>query len=399
MAYRLAFHQISSRSNDNIDRGYEVEASRDNGLARIMLSAILAEDVRIELVGRAALEGVALPSDTERPVDDLLLLFAVVRFEHALQSGIVALAPGEERSSAWKFAVRREDSTEIFSGSLRKECAYRLSKGRDFYCSATRQDRVVRITPALCRECPLPDSRWTCAHLAHPVAGIQYGADERCVCSPRAMCNLGRPEIRQPDACRPGGNKCWERVVEAEAKTRSRAFTPEALPEALDFLHATWCLAFGKKHRLLHLRNATDIVTLVAICNTRKDFVACMSALDDVIKSMKIDDDLLAEADLSNDELKGDKTLNRLKACLKNRVVDQGQRETGLEAIAVLRGANTIRVALQHAGRSQDLPKALAELDILPTDDWTARWRAVRERVTDALVDLRKAISALADVD
>jgi hypothetical protein len=399
MAYRLAFHQISLRSNEQIDRGYEVQAVRDNGIATLRLSGILSEEMRIALIGQAPFAGVGLPADTEKPVDDLLLLFTVSRFERALRNGSLALAPGEEKSSALTFNVKRDDFPEIFSGSSRKECTYRLAKGRDFYCCATREEPVTRITPALCRECPVPDARWICSHLAHPASGIEFGADEECQCSPRAMCNVGRPEIERLDSCRPGGNKCWERLVEPEAAKRSRVFVPEALPEALDFLHATWCLAFGKKRRLLRLRSATDTTTLVASCNTRKDFVACMSALDDAIKSMRIDDEVLAEGDLSKDETKGDKTLNRLEACLRNKVADLGQREAGIQAVAVLRSANRIRVALQHSGRSEELPKALAALDLSSTDDWAACWTAVREHVTEALVDLRRAIAPLVEVD
>jgi hypothetical protein len=402
MAYRLKFPAISSRSTDRIDPGYEIEAVRDGGVSSLTFSAILHDDILIELVGRGPLEGVSLDAGgrvDQQQVDRLLLLFAVAQFEKALRSGTLALATGEDVGKSVRYKVTCNDLSAIFSAALHKECSYQLAKGRDFYCSATRDNPVTRITPALCRECVVPDTKWMCSHLAHPDSGIEFGADGECVSSPNAMCNRGRPEIQKIALCRPGGHKCWERIVEPEPARRSRPFVPEALPEALDFLHATWCLAFGKKYRLLNLRRAMDTATLVAPCTTRKDFVACMSALDDIVKSMKIDDDLLAESDLGKEDIKGDKTLNRLGACLRNKISDPGQLQAGIDSVDVLRRTNQIRVALQHSGRSNELPRMLASLGLSQSDDWAERWTAIRAHVTEALVDIRKALGALADLE
>jgi len=172
-------------------------------------------------------------------------------------------------------------------------------------------------------------------------------------------------------------------------------FVAEALPEALDFLNTVWRLAFGKDAQLLHLRRAADAAALVSECTTRKDLAACMSALDDVLKSMQIPDELLSESDRERNEMKGDKTLNRLQASISNKVADIGPRQAAIDAVATLRYASRIRVTLQHSGRSHELPELLEAFGLSLDDDLMRMWAEIRAKVTDALIDVRKAIETL----
>ena len=116
MAYRLTFSKISSRSDQKLDRGYEIDAVRYKGTAIVRLSGILADDVRLALVAEAFLEGLGHPD--EKTVDDLMLLFTVTRFEQDLRSGSIALSAGEALNSSLKFDVGRDDFSEIYSGFL-----------------------------------------------------------------------------------------------------------------------------------------------------------------------------------------------------------------------------------------------------------------------------------------
>jgi hypothetical protein len=396
MRYKLRFHEIADRSpgTNRDDRGYAIDAVRLGDGKLLRFTAVLAEETRLGLIGRGGLEG-AISEDDQ--VADALLAFAVRRLGKALRSGSLPQTMGDACSEAVRYDVKSDDFPEIFSGVLAKKCSYRKRSGPDFYCLAPRGGGTP-IIPPICRECPVPDSRWICSHLAHASVGISYGADgEPVMSSPRAMCNKGRPEVQDFENCRPGQNSCWERVVESEEARSSRHFAPEALPEALDFLDATWRLAFGRKYRLLNLRSAADTATLVADCTTRKDLVACISALDDVLKCMRIADELLADADRTAEETKGDRTLNRLAACIRNKIAEPGLSQAGIEAVDVLRNANKIRVALQHSARSEELTKALAVFDLSPTDEWSQVWTAVRARVTEALIDLRKTFASPAD--
>jgi hypothetical protein len=387
MQCRLTFDLAYDITGHSPARGYRFRVVRDDG-ARLKFTSILTDEVRTELIGQG------IPA---QGVDDLLHLFTLIQFERVLRTGAGAPPSGQASDSSANFDVTPNHFPQIVAIAKQKECRCQRSEGSDFYCSATDGDIPIPITPPICRECLVPETRWICSHLAHPVSGIEVGADGECQSSPRAMCNRNQPEILDLDQCRPGGNKCWERIVEPEIATRSRAFAPEALPEALDFLDATWRLAFGR-HHLVRLRSAADTAALVAPCRTRKDFVACMSALDDIIKSMTIDDEFLSDTDKVNQNMKGDKTLNRLTACLQHNISDLGQRQSGIDAIGVLRTANRIRVALQHSGNSEELPKALASLDISPNHDFGERWTTIRTRVTEALIDIRKAVADLADL-
>jgi hypothetical protein len=398
MRYKLRFHEIVDRSpgTDKDDHGYAIDAVRLGDGKLLRFTVVLAEEKRLELIGRGGLEG-AISEDDQ--VADALLAFAVRRVGRALSSGSLPQSMGDSRSEAVRYDVKSDDFPEIFSGVLEKKCSYRKRSGPDFFCLAPLGGRTP-IIPPICRECPVPDSRWTCSHLAHASVGISYGADgEPVMSSPRAMCNKGRPEVRDFENCRPGQNSCWERVVESEEARSSRHFSPEALPEALDFLDATWRLVFGRKHRLLNLRSAADTATLAADCETRKDLVACVSALDDVLKCMKIADELLADADRTAEGTKGDKTLNRFEACIRYKIGEDALRQVGIDAVGALRNANRIRVALQHSGRSEELTKGLAVFDLSPTDEWPRVWIGIRTRVTEALVDLRKAFASLGDSD
>jgi hypothetical protein len=153
-------------------------------------------------------------------------------------------------------------------------------------------------------------------------------------------------------------------------------------------------LAFNKE-RLLSLKSAVTVTALVEPCANRKEFTAGVSALDDTVKLMTISDNLIPEAERELPAIKGDKTLNRMKSCLKSRLSDAAQFQRATNAIEILRLVNAVRVALQHSGKASDLGRALASLGIVHRPNWADTWDQIRARTVDALSELRAVVTTL----
>jgi hypothetical protein len=406
MKYCLRYHVTSDRApgTNRVDVGFEIDAEQMGTEEVFRFTTILSEEMRINLVAQGTLDGSIADGDA---IDLPLMLFAVQRFEMALQSGSLPLR-GDSEARAVTYSVRAEDLPGILAVASEKECAYRNARGPNLFCSVGEYMRTGRdhaawhelqpvpVTPGVCKGCQLPDMRAICSHVAHPVAAVSFVvSDAKPRLFLRVMCNRDRREAKDVERCRAGGHACWERLVSVVPRARSKPFVAEALPEALDFLDAVWRLAFGKNLPLLRLRKAADAAALVSECTTRQDFAVGMSALDDVLKSMQIPDLLLSKTDQESEAMKGDRTFNRLEACIKNKIVDVGPRDAALEAVVTLRDASRIRVALQHSGRNHELPRLLEALQLSLVDDPTRMWAEIRRVVTDALVDIRNAIGTL----
>ncbi|SRR6266849_1889059 len=292
--------------------------------------------------------------------------------------------------------MSKDEWSRVMMAVVRKSCSYQTRAGRDLLCEATHGEGPQPTAKSLCLGCKLPDDEYLCSSLTNPRVRIQFLTGGAAGSSMHALCDEGSPSIAMPDGCKPEGHECWRRIVETVPIDSSAVFVPRALPEALDFLDATWRLAFGKGHPLLRLRRTEDVLTLVDPCASRGDFKSAVSVLDDLIKQMLIADDLLDAADRADPNNQGDKTLNRLTACIRRKLPTEAQADA-LEAVGTLRRVNDVRVSLQHSGSAATLGPALATLGVTEPPDWPKAWDQIRRRTIQALVQLRKALQPLAE--
>jgi hypothetical protein len=329
-----------------------------------------------------------------------VFLWLLQRIERMSREDFASAANDHYGEKRWTFRIGDEDVADLLAVmASAKSCDYQLieDKGSDMYCRVTESlstpSKLITeaVTRHQCVRCTMPDRKIKCINLHHPT--VQQPVNGRLPILVRAACDEGRPEIAAAAQCQPGGNSCWVAEVSTAEGEDSDA-DPRGLPEALDFLDATWRLAFGKKRHLVRLRRAEDISILASPCSSRAEFKAGISALDDVFKLFMIDDDLLTATDLADPNIKGDKTLNRLTACLRARLSEDVIGDA-LEAIKILRRVNEVRVALQHSGAGGKLAPALSALGVRQAEDWPEAWNAVRRRAITALTLLRKALREL----
>lgn len=167
----------------------------------------------------------------------------------------------------------------------------------------------------------------------------------------------------------------------------------EALPEAFDFVASVWRNVTG--HDLLDAHRVGSSAELSVPVATRTDFSSRLSALNDVLKAVRVDDSLI-----DSEAAKGlaeDSSIARLKLAVQKRLKSP-ELDSAVKALSVLQDIVRVRVAIQHQYAKPDLPTALAKLGIdYPPPSWADAWEAVRHRAVDAMRDLRRALeSALA---
>ncbi len=321
------------------------------------------------------------------------LRLALRRLEHLAAEGRL-----DEMSDAQReqFVATPEEDTLLARMIRDKTCEYQLADGRDLYCSAAAlTDKTVvgmvglrKVAPtnrATCNRCALPDTDMVCSHLHHPrVVGAQLDQGELDRSLGGARCDLGNPEIGEPARCKPGGNHCWERVVETRSNGATAATTPLMLHEAFDFLDVVWQVAFGRP--LLDLKATAGPGRLASSPTTREEVMSAASDLSDIFARFDVPDSVLNDA---GKKIPKGQTLDRLEAALlwhpeldNNRVTD---------AIRVLQAANQSRNGMQHTAAAARGLAALARLGVeTPVTDWKSAWSLIRSAVVKALTDLRE---------
>jgi hypothetical protein len=351
-------------------------------------------------------EEIALQQETRLPNPDLLqaavLRFAVGQITQGLKDGRF-LEPLTSNNTL-TLPVVAADLPTIRQLLEEKTCTYQIHQGRDLFCSVATADDPTRrgqiglqimapTSRVLCRICKLPDTDYVCSHLMHPeVVGKAHRGILQFRELHHALCDLEKPDIRNPAACRAGGNACWERLVAQEPDRAVLSLSPLTLPEAFDYLDVCWRLAFGKKQSLVRLNNATGVAMLSLPCATRDELIARLSALVDVLNSLHIPNERLPAPSKVQPG-----TLNCLQACLKEWL-DEAEYLGCERAITVLRAVNDLRVSFQHSATVRDLPTVCAQLSLswpLPAPSET--WARVRVTVTEALGVIREAIRRYAE--
>jgi hypothetical protein len=317
---------------------------------------------------------------------------AVRRVESLAAEGLLDDLPAAQRE---RFTTSDVDDELLASMARDKACDYQRLEARDLYCSAAAQhDATVvgtqglrSIAPtsrAACLQCKLPDTDFLCSHLHHPrVVGGQLDQGELVRSLGGAICDLGRPEITDPQLCKLGGHPCWERVVERHQPAASPS-APLALHDALDFFDAVWELTFARP--LLRIKASAGPGRLALSPTTRDEVATAASDLADIFARFDVPDDLL---DDEATKIPKAETLRRLEAALQGRSgID---RERVGAAVRVLQAANQVRSGTQHSGASTKAIAALGRLGVeTPVADWPAAWNRVRSVVVQALGELRE---------
>ncbi len=321
------------------------------------------------------------------------LRLAIRRLEQLAEEGRL-----DEMSDAQReqFVATPEEDPLLARMIRDKTCEYQLVDARDLYCSAAGPtDKTVvgtvglrKVAPtnrATCNRCPLPDTDMVCSHLHHPrVVGAQLQEGELSRSLGGATCDLGNPEIGEPALCKPGGNHCWERVVETRSNDATSATTPLMLHEALDFLDVVWQLTFGRP--LLDLKATGGPGRLASSPTTREEVMSAASDLSDIFARFDVPDEVLNDAGA---RIPKGQTLDRLEAALLTRSETDKNRVS--VAMRVLQAANQSRNGMQHSGAAAKGLAALSRLGVeTPVTDWKSAWGLIRSAVVKALIDLRE---------
>jgi len=336
--------------------------------------------------------------DKEEQFKGALLRFAVRRIEEAFGTqGFLTNA--SERVQ--ELFIGETELPFIEKLIHEKTCTYQVKEGKDLFCSAgnltdlqgdynpTRKSVTSR---AVCLACNLPNTDYLCSNLSHPAIVFRpIGEVTPTRVAAGALCDRGQPEIHDPSGCRPGGHKCWERILEPEIDIPEIPSSPLALHEAFGYLDTVWRLAFGRRHALLRLTTMADIAQLSQPCRTRSDFESMMSALAAVLKAMDIPEDLFPQG-VSN--IQKDHTLERIKDCLKHEL-GEDYDESCDRAIEVLQAVNAVRYSQQHANQ-RDLSKAFSRLAIpFPLSSGNEAWGRICAKTIEALGVIREKVRML----
>lgn len=175
-------------------------------------------------------------------VDGALRRWALRATERVIEEG----AQSGQRKVV--FEINEHDVPVLEALAADKSCPYQVSEAEDLFCSAAwagvdktivgtlRLKALAPTTRHLCQGCGLPDTDEVCSHLRHPRVTCQgaEGASARRLVG--ASCELGRSEVGVGSSCHPGGNDCWERLVDLKPRKPTAAYSPEQLLAALEFL-------------------------------------------------------------------------------------------------------------------------------------------------------------------
>jgi hypothetical protein len=336
-------------------------------------------------------------------LDRACIRFAVRSTEQRLRDGLLPPTPPAKQATIYGSDADVPLLRAMFTD---KTCAHQVRERADLYCSAATPDDETRVgtmghrviaptSRALCRACALPDTDFICSHLLHPqIQGTVTagGLHHRVLAG--ALCDVGQSEIDVPgpSKCHAGGNDCWTRLVDpAERAADAIQVSPLTLAEAIDFLDASWRLAFGKDRRLQRLPTLRAVAELATPVTDRAEFDAKLTAIADLFKSWTIPDDLLPEGRRDIDR---DHTLVRLEAAVGGLISSEDGRSRLADAVATLRDVNNVRRITQHSGAARDLPSTLARLGIPYPPEWPEAWTTIQIRLVQSLAQIRDLLLA-----
>jgi hypothetical protein len=352
-------------------------------------------------------------SDTAADVlPDVLLQWGLARVGSEIRQGLFdeLQAPADENVLPRQ---TREPDGEAIPGIARlvavRACGFKHRQGGDLYCATASPNDgsmvgtlglkgIAPTSESVCRRCGLPPDSLRCSHLGHVrVSGLEdSGGYERMVA--QGFCDKGLGEqqgvVRGTD-CRPFKSDCWAMIVDpTPALVEPAPVPPTAMSDALDFLDAAWRLAF--KQKLLHLSDTGPATELALQCDSKDAFESRMSALANVLKSLKVDPDLLAAHHVSDVPDQG-QTLQRIGALLAATSIDEPDRAAVAQVLRTLGSINRIRSAMQHSGTGSALLTAFRDLGLdVPSESYSLAWDGVRTRAVEAIRTLRKVVQMLA---
>jgi hypothetical protein len=319
----------------------------------------------------------------------------VVQVEERLRSGHITAESARTRPSE-NLRLTEGDLALLRRMASEKTCEYQVRPGRDLFCAAAAPSdemfvgtrglqKLARTSRPICNQCNMPDTDFVCSHLSHPqVRGVEFSSRAMFW----ALCENGRSEITLPWRCYPGGNPCWQRIVEPLPEPAPAApFSPRELAVALDFLGAVWKQAFS--HPLVRLRSVEKTAALSLPCATQDEFKSRLGDLNELFKLMEIPEHVLPPA--QRGQIDPQQTFRRMLACLQEKIQDTAERENVAPAMDDLRAINEVRNKLTHDG--SELAEALHRLGIeYPIRDYAQAWNQVRSKAAAALTTIRSAL-------
>ena len=163
--------------------------------------------------------------------------------------------------------------------------------------------------------------------------------------------------------------------------------SPLDLVTAVDYLNFVWRVAYGVKSGPFRFPSAERVARLSHEVGTAEEFVAAMSAVGDLIKSL----------DLRG--FGGKHPCDKLEAQLQERVPSDAH-DSVKGAVDILRAALLIRNVGQHSqvGTEAMLAWQAFGLTYLPAD-WPTAWNVIRARLIEAVDVIRSELSLVLPPD
>jgi hypothetical protein len=208
--------------------------------------------------------------DSEEEFKDALLCYSVRRIEDALRTESFLIKPA---NGVQEIHIETEYLLFIDKLIQDKTCFYQIREERGLFCSAgnlndlTKEYNPMRrsvTSHAICRACDLPNTDYICSNLSHPAIMVhQLMGTQFARIAMSGLCGRGEPGAENaPSQCRPGGHRCWERILEPEIEAPEIPSLSLALPEAFDYLDAVWRNAMRANHALFRLTTVSGMAQL-----------------------------------------------------------------------------------------------------------------------------------------
>jgi hypothetical protein len=157
--------------------------------------------------------------------------------------------------------------------------------------------------------------------------------------------------------------------------------SPLDLVTAVDYLNFVWRVAYDAKSGPFRFPSAERVARLSHDVGTPEEFVAAMSAVGDLIKSL---------------DLRGfgnKHPCDKLEAQIQKRVPSDAH-DSVKGAVDILRAALLIRNAGQHSQVGTEAMLAWQAFGLTcPPADWPTAWNVIRARLIDAVDVIRRELS------
>jgi hypothetical protein len=317
------------------------------------------------------------------------------------EAGLIAGAMPDGQDVTLDLSYDWDDAEYILNlaGGL-KQCEWRRpAESRGSVCTAAKPSDPEPTTQALCQFCELPDSRFVCSGLVHPVVkysggvGVYVDGGEGAPSEPGRYIEEAYCEVSVAggawSGCVPWQRDCWYRMVETgRTPPRADESSPRRLIDEIPYLRLTYADHFTiRGSEFWPNADERAVAEILHVCLSPEDFHRSVAALDTVITRMDPCPQLSEERRTQDGTKVG--SIVGLARVLEDRC-----GAPNLSVVEQLKALHRVRNSYPAHPRSDDLTAALRTLGIdhYPPHDWRLAWWQVAATVAEAITDIRLAI-------